>query len=128
MDIMPARVSWYDQGKIILFSIRGTVTVDEIDQGAEEVWALAAEVREPVDLIFDYREMTNFPRGIMPSVREGHFKLPTLQRVALVGHEPLIEMMMTTITRTTFRPDPTIHDELESAAERLRQTGIDAEL
>jgi hypothetical protein len=117
---MPVRVTWYDKGKIILFSIRGTLTVDEIEEGAEEVWALAHEVPDSLHLIFDYRELGNFPRGILPAVREGHFKLPKLERVALVGHEELIEMMMTDITRATYRPDPTIHDDLEAAAERLR--------
>lgn len=118
---MPARVSWYDKDHIILFTVSDVLELSELEECAEEIWALAAEVREPVDMIFDYRETTNFPRGGLPIVREGNFALPTLDRVALVGHEPLVEMMITTLTRSTFRPDPTIHATLEEAAEFLRR-------
>src|SRR5215475_302173 len=93
--IMPARVAWYQEGSIILFEVTDPLLLEEIKTASEEVWALAKEVREPVDMIFDYRSITQFPRGILPVVRDGHFTLPTLERVALVGWEPLVEMMMT---------------------------------
>ena len=63
---MPARVSWHKKGSIILFEASDPLTIDDIGTGAEEVWALAAEVREPVDMIFDYRNVSNFPRGVLP--------------------------------------------------------------
>jgi hypothetical protein len=44
-----------------------------------------------------------------------------LERVALVGNEPLVEMMFVTITQGTYRPDPTIHATVEDAAEFLRR-------
>jgi hypothetical protein len=118
---MPARVSWYEPQSIILFVLDEPVTLDELEDAAEQVWALAGEVREPVDMIFDYHSVDNFPRGVLPIVREGHFTLPTLERVALVGSEPLVEMMMTTLTRATFRPDPTIHSDVDDAARALRR-------
>src|SRR5258706_3993893 len=101
---MPARVSWYEKDHIILFTLSDVLTLAELEETAEEIWALAAEVREPVDMIFDYRATTTFPRGGLSIVREGNFGLPTLDRVALVGHEPLVEMMVITLTRTTYRP------------------------
>lgn len=118
---MPARVSWYEKGHIILFTVSDMLTLAELEDSAEEIWALAAEVREPVDMIFDYREATAFPRGGLPIVRDGNFALPTLDRVALVGHEPLVEMMIMTLTRSTYRPDPTIHSSDEEAAVFLRR-------
>ncbi len=118
---MPARALWYDEGSIILFSVSDPLTLEELEAGAEEVWALAGEVHDPVDMIFDYRAVTEVPRGILPVVREGHFMLPTLDRVALVGNEPMVEMMMSTLTRATYRPDPTIHADVKSAGEFLRQ-------
>jgi hypothetical protein len=118
---MPANIKWHKRGHIILFQVSDPLTLEELETGAEEVWALAAEVREPVDMIFDYREVSNFPRGVMPVVRDGHFTLPTLERIALVGNEPLVEMMMITLTRATFRPDPTIHHTVEEAAEILEK-------
>jgi hypothetical protein len=116
---MPARVTWYTEKTIILFSVSDPLTLEELEAGAEEVWALAAEVREPVDMIFDYLKVSSFPRGILPVVRDGHFTFPMLDRVALVGNEILLEMMMTTLTRATYRPDPTIHPDIEEAAETL---------
>ena len=38
---MPARVLWYDEGSIVLFSLSDPLTLDELEAGAEEVWALA---------------------------------------------------------------------------------------
>jgi len=122
---MPASVTWYQEGSIILYEVSDPLLLDEIKVASEEVWGLAKEVREPVDMIFDYRSVTNFPRGILPVVREGHFTLPTLERVALVGWEPLFEMMMVTLTRATYRPDPTVHTTVEDAAETLRQIAED---
>src|SRR5258707_10991258 len=113
---MGARVAWHKKGSIILFAVSDPLTLDDLEYGAVEVWALAAEVRAPVDMIFDYRKVSTFPRGVLPVVREGHFKLPTLDRVALVGAEPMVEMIITTLTRATFRPDPTIHENVEEAA------------
>jgi hypothetical protein len=118
---VPARVMWYDEQSIILFSLSDPLTLEELEEGAEEVWALAGQIRDLVDMIFDYRTVTNVPRGVLPVVREGHFTLPTLDRVALVGDEPMIEMMITTLTRATFRPDPTIHPDVKSAAQYLRE-------
>src|SRR5215831_8818996 len=93
-NVMSVRVAWHKKGSIILFAVSDPLTLDDLECGAEEVWALAAEVRAPVDIIFDYREVSNFPRGVLPVVREGHFKLPTLDRIALVGSEPMVEMIM----------------------------------
>jgi hypothetical protein len=124
---MPARVIWYEPGHIILYIVSDPLTLDDLEQGAEEIWALAAGVSEVVDMIFDYRAVTEFPRGVLPVVREGSFKLPTLERVALVGNEPLVEMMFATITRSTYRPDPTIHPNVAEAAMFLRRiAGEDA--
>ncbi len=117
---MPARVSWYDQN-ILLYTVNDPLTLGDLEEAAEEVWALAADIREAVDMIFDYRGVTAFPRGGLPAVREGQFALPTLGRVALVGSEPLVEMMFLTLTRSTFRPDPTIHADLDEAAATLRR-------
>jgi hypothetical protein len=122
---MSARVVWYKKGHIILYELSDPLSLQELEVASEEVWALATEVREPVDMIFDYRQVTNFPRGVLPLLRDGHFTLPTLERVALVGWEPLVEMMMTTLTRATYRPDPTIHSTVEEAAETLRQIAED---
>ncbi len=116
---MPARVSWHTQDQIILFTVSDPLALDELEAAAEEVWALAAEVREPMDMIFDYRQVSSFPRGILPVVRDGHFTFPMLDRVALVGNEVLVEMMMMTLTRATYRPDPTVHPDIEEAAETL---------
>src|SRR3954466_9016096 len=113
---MPAIVKWHKRGSIILFQVSDPLTLEELETGAEEVWALAAEIREPIDMIFDYHQVGTFPRGVMPIVRDGHFKLPTLDRIALVGSEPRVEMMMITLTRATFRPDPTLHLTIEEAA------------
>jgi hypothetical protein len=33
----------------------------------------------------------------------------------------MVEMMITTLTRATFRPDPTIHPDVKSAAQYLRE-------
>ncbi|MEP7289289.1 MAG: hypothetical protein ABI947_26355 [Chloroflexota bacterium] len=121
---MPSRAVWYKKGSIILFEVSDPLTIDDLETGAEEVWALATEIREPVDMIFDYVKVTDFPRGVLPIVRE-HFTLPTLDRVALVGGEPLIEMMIITLTRATFRPDPTIHATVEEAADALRRLAED---
>ena len=118
---MPAQVSWYQDKHIILYTVSDPLTLSELEAAAEDVWALAGQAREPMDMIFDYRHVVDFPRGSMPIVREGHFKLPMLDRVALVGCEPLVEMMVTTLTRSTFRPDPTIHPDIEEAAEFLRR-------
>ncbi len=118
---MPVQVSWYDLNSIILYTVSDPLTLDELENAAEEVWALTATVRDPVDMILDYRAATAFPRGGLPIVREGHFALPMLDRVALVGNEPLVEMMIVTLTRATFRPDPTIHADVEEAAAALRR-------
>jgi hypothetical protein len=117
---MPASVSWYELGSIIECTVSDPLTLEELECAAEEIWALAAACRQPVDMIFDYRNVETFPRGGLPVVRDGHFTLPMLDRVALVGNEPLVEMMITTITRATFRPDPTIHTDVEEAAQHLR--------
>lgn len=116
---MPAHVSWYDQN-ILLYTVNDPLSLSDLEEAAEEVWALAADIREAVDMIFDYRGATAFPRGGLPIVRDGQFALPTLDRVALVGSEPLVEMMFITLTRSTFRPDPTIHANVEDAAALLR--------
>src|SRR2546430_2645896 len=107
--IMPVRVLWYEKNNIILFTVSDPLTLEDLEHGVEEVWALAGECRQPVDMIFDYREAAGVPRGGLPIVREGNFTLPMLDRVALVGREPLVEMMIMTLTRATYRPDPTIH-------------------
>jgi len=60
---MPARVSWHEKGQIILYSVSDPLELSDLEQSAEEIWALAAEVREPVDMIFDYRETSAFPQG-----------------------------------------------------------------
>jgi hypothetical protein len=122
---MPTRVTWHKKGRIILFEVSDPLTAEDIETGAEEVWALAAEVREPVDMIFDYRKVSDFPRGVLPIVHQGHFMLPTLDRVALVGGEPLVEMMIMTLTRATYRPDPTIHTDVQEAAQALMKLAED---
>jgi hypothetical protein len=118
---MPVDVRWYEEKHIILYALSDPLTLEDLEAGAEQVWALAANIPDLVDMIFDYRGLTEFPRGAMPAVREGSFKLPTLERVALVGAEPMVEMMMTTLTRNTYRPDPTIHPTVEEAADYLRR-------
>jgi hypothetical protein len=118
---MPVHVSWYDLNSIILYTVSDPLTLDELENAAEEIWALTAAVRDPVDMIFDYRAVTTFPRGGLPVVREGYFALPMLDRVAMVGSEPLVEMMIITLTRATYRPDPTIHAGVEEAAAALRR-------
>jgi hypothetical protein len=120
MSGMPVRVSWYEPEHIILYVVSDPVTIEDLEQGAERVWALAAGIPDLVDMIFDYRAVTEFPRGVLPVVRDGSFGLPTLDRVALVGSEPLVEMMVATIARNTYRPDPSIHASIEEAAEYLR--------
>jgi len=118
---MSVRVMWYEPDAIILYTLSDPVTLEELEQGAEEVWALAAGVAGLVDMIFDYRDVTSFPRGLMPAIREGSVALPTLERVALVGNEPLFEMMFATITQSTYRPNPTIHPNVAEAAIYLRR-------
>ncbi|HVO44476.1 MAG TPA: hypothetical protein VMT34_17745 [Aggregatilineales bacterium] len=118
---MAAHVAWYADQYIILYTVSDPLTLTDLEQASEEVWALAGQVHEPLDMIFDYRQVKHFPRGGMPVVRDGHFSLPMLDRVALVGTEPLVEMMVTTLTRNTFRPDPTLHTSIEEAAEFLRR-------
>lgn len=118
---MPASVVWYDAGNIILFTVRDPLTLDELQVASAEVWTLAEGITDLVDMIFDFCGVVDFPRGSLPIVRDGHFSLPTLDRVALVGTEPLVEMMMTTLARATFRPDPTLHSSVEEAAEFLRR-------
>jgi hypothetical protein len=125
---MPAHARWHKVGRIILYEISDPVTLDDLESGAEQIWALAAEVREPVDMILDYSKAKAFPRGVMPVVRDGHFTLPMLDRVALVGSEPMIEMMMVTITRATFRPDPTVHATIEEAADMLIRIAEDDDM
>src|SRR5476651_2286691 len=98
---MPAHVSWYRPNTIILYEISDPLTIDELERAAEEIWALGAAMDEPLDMIFDYHKVADFPRGVLPIVREGHFMLPTLDHVALVGSQPLVEMMITTLTRAT---------------------------
>lgn len=118
---MPARVTWYDIGNTILYVVREPLTLEELQEASQAVWALAEGITEFVDLIFDYRGMTDFPRGTLPVVRDGHFALPLLDRIALVGDEPLVEMMMATLSEATFRPLPTQHDTVEAAADYLRK-------
>jgi hypothetical protein len=118
---MPARVSWYEPGSIILYTVSDPLTLDDLEQAEEGAWALAGGTNDLLDLIFDYRHLKEFPRGSLPVVKNGHFAMPTLDRVALVGSEPLIEMMMTELTRATFRPDPTLHDTVELAAAYLKR-------
>lgn len=118
---MPVRVVWYEPNQIILYRLADPLTLQDLETGAEEVWALAAGVPSLVDMIFDYRAVTEFPRGALKLMREGSFALPLLERVALVGNEPLVEMMLTTITQSTYRPDPTVHAGVEEAAEFLRR-------
>lgn len=118
---MTVRITWYEPNQIILYYLADPLTLEDLERGAEEVWALAAGVPGLVDMIFDYRAVTEFPRGSLRLMREGSFTLPLLERVALVGNEPLVEMMFTTITQSTYRPDPTVHSSVEEAAEFLRR-------
>lgn len=118
---MPARVTWYEPEHIILCVAVDPLTLDDLEYFSTEVWALAAGVPGMVDLIFDYGGVTEFPRGGLPIIREGGFKLPTLERVALVGNEPLMEMTFTTLTHSTYRPDPTVHATVQDAASYLRR-------
>ncbi|PJF36295.1 MAG: hypothetical protein CUN49_06235 [Candidatus Thermofonsia Clade 1 bacterium] len=118
---MPVRVTWYEPDQIILYKLSDPLTLSDLEAGAVEVWALAAGVSGIVDMIFDYRAVTEFPRGMLPLMRDGSFTLPTLERVALVGNEPLVEMMFATITQSTYRPDPTVHTSVEEAADFLRR-------
>jgi hypothetical protein len=118
---MPASITWHEPGRIILYTMSDPLTLDELERAAEEVWALAGGVHEVVDMIFDYRALTDFPRGTLPLVREGSVKLPTLERVALVGNAPLVEMVMTTLTQSAYRPHPTVHETVSEAASFLKQ-------
>jgi hypothetical protein len=118
---MSVKVSWYEPEQIILYVTSDPLTLEDLAHGAEEVRVLASGVPDMIDMIFDYRQVTDFPRGGLPILRDGNFKLPTLERVALVGNEPLIEMMFTTITQSTFRPDPTVHPDVPDAANFLRR-------
>jgi len=118
---MPARVTWLEPGSIILYIISDPLSIEEIEQAEEEVWALAAGNIDLIDLILDFRELHHFPRGTLPAVKDGHFALPTLGRIALVGDEPLFEMMMTELARATFRPDPTLHRSVPDAATVLKR-------
>jgi hypothetical protein len=118
---MPVKVSWYEPEHIILYVVSDPVTIEDLEQGSERVWALAAGIPDLVDMIFDYRAVTEFPRGVLPVFRDGSLGLPTLDRVALVGSEPLVEMMVATIARNTYRPDPSIHASIEEAADYLRR-------
>jgi hypothetical protein len=118
---MAVRITWYEPEQIILYCLMDPLTLEDLEQGAEEVWALAAGVPSLVDMILDYRAVTQFPRGMLPLMRDGSFTLPILERVALVGNEPLVEMMFATITQSTYRPDPTVHATVEEAAEFLRR-------
>jgi hypothetical protein len=119
--LMPVRVNWYEHGQIILYTAASPLTREDLEQGAEEVWALAGGVVGLVDMIFDYRTVTHFPNGVQNVVQEGQFALPTLDRIALIGNQPIVEMMMTTLTRATYRPDPTMHPSIEDAASFLKR-------
>ncbi|MCE7947616.1 MAG: hypothetical protein DYG88_09330 [Chloroflexi bacterium CFX4] len=118
---MPVRITWYEPNHIILYNLTDPLSLQDLEAGAEEVWALAAGVPSLVDMILDYRGVTEFPRGTLPLMRDGSFRLPTLERVALVGSEPLVEMMFATIMQSTYRPDPTVHHSVEDAADFLRR-------
>ncbi len=118
---MPVRISWYEPEHIILYTATDPLTIEDLEAASAQVWALAAGIPDLVDLIFDYRNATEFPRKMVSIMREGSFRLPTLERVALVGNQPLVEMMFSTITQNTFRPDPTIHASVEDAAVFLRK-------
>jgi len=118
---MPVQVSWYEPEHIILYTASDPLTIEDMEAASEHVWSLASGIPDLVDLIFDYRAATEFPRKMVSVMREGSFRLPTLERVALVGSEPLIEMMFSTLTQNTFRPDPTIHTTVEDAAAYLRK-------
>lgn len=118
---MAVRITWYEPEQIILYRLMDPLTLEDLEKGAEEVWALAAGVPSLVDMILDYRDVTEFPRGMLPLMRDGSFTLPLLERVALVGNEPLVEMMFATITQSTYRPDPTVHATVEEAADFLRR-------
>jgi hypothetical protein len=124
---MPARVTWYDVGNIILYAVQDPLSLDELQEASQAVWALAEGIHEFVDLIFDYRTITDFPRGTLPVVRDGYFALPMLDRIALVGDAPLVEMMMATLSEATFRPLPTQHHTVEEAASYLRKMAQDEE-
>lgn len=118
---MPARVGWHDTGHIILYTVTDPLFIEDIEHAEVELWALTAGITELVDMIFDYREVSEFPRGFLQVARQGSFAIPMLDRVALVGNEPLIEMMVTTMTHSTYRPNPTIHQTVAEAAEHLRR-------
>ncbi|HRE46438.1 MAG TPA: STAS/SEC14 domain-containing protein [Aggregatilineales bacterium] len=119
---MPAKVMWYDPDKIILYVVSAPVTVDDLEEASEEIWALAGGIPDLIDIIFDYSQTTGeLPRGGMRIVKEGSFKLPNLERVALVGDDSMIEMMFATIAQETYRPDPTIHPTIDDAAAHLRR-------
>ena len=118
---MPARVVWYDPDRIILYTVISPVTLDELEHAAEEVWALAAGVPDMVDIIFDYACVKEIPRGGFRLMKDGSFKLPNMDRVALVGSDSLIEMMFATIAPETYRADPSVHTNVDDAAKYLRR-------
>ncbi|CAG0960607.1 hypothetical protein ARNL5_00878 [Anaerolineae bacterium] len=118
---MPAKVNWYETDRILLYVVSAPLTLIELENAAEEAWALAAGIPDMIDIIFDYTGLPEMPRGGMKLVREGSFALPNIERVALVGEDPLIEMMFATMAQETYRPDPSVHKEVGEAASYLRR-------
>jgi hypothetical protein len=119
---MSARVSWYVKDKILLCVLAEPVSMDELDDVAQEVWALAAGAADMLDIIFDYTGVKSLPPKAMVPLNEGPFKIPVLDRVALVGEDHLIAMAFATLTHDTFRPSPTAHPNVKEAADYLSKT------
>jgi hypothetical protein len=117
---MPAKVIWYDEHHILLYTLTDPVSVQDIEEASEEVWALAANTPNMIDMVLDYSAAKEFPRSIMKVSKNGAFSLPKLDRVALVGEDIMVTMMVADFMHRTYRHGPSVHKTVSEASETLR--------
>lgn len=118
---MSVNVHWYETNRILVYRISGAPDIDDIESGLNKVYEMIDSKDMIVDVIFDYRTLSDFPHGTLKMVQSSALKFPTLNRIALVGHNNMIEMIMIDLANRTQRQKPTIHDTVDEAAARLRE-------
>lgn len=117
---MAVNVMWYQVGRSVIYEIEDAPTLDEIKHGLTQLHALIAGHDALIDVIFDYRTLAdNLPTGTLGMIQQTALMFPTLNRIALVGDNKMVEMIMREIAQISHRSAPTTHLTVEAAAKRL---------
>lgn len=122
---MSVQVEWDNEARtIILWTFVGRWTWGEYDEAREQAIAMIQTGDQPVDFLYDVRQMSIIPADLITRFKARYLDRPKSARLYLVvGTDEYLQILWNTFTRLPYASHLKVHyfDTLEEARQFSEQ-------